>query len=97
MFPIQNIKQKSIARNAMIILTAIALSAAVVTDAVAAGRGLGGEGHAGGHIGGGFRGPLPDRVPSMSPIFNPSSPYTVAPSGETPVSPASPGSVFGNS
>jgi hypothetical protein len=42
--------------------------------------------------------PLLDRVPTMPPpTFNPSSQYTVAPSPETPVSPASPGSVFGAS
>ena len=42
--------------------------------------------------------PLLDRVPSMPPpIFNPSSPYTVPQTRETPVSPASPGSIFGAS
>jgi hypothetical protein len=42
--------------------------------------------------------PWPDRVPSMpAPIFNPSSPYTVPQARETPVSPASPGSIFGTS
>ena len=42
--------------------------------------------------------PLLDRVPSMPPpIFNPSSPYTVPQTRETPVSPASPGSIFGTS
>src|SRR5271154_425390 len=41
--------------------------------------------------------PLLDRVPSMPPpTFNPSSPYTVPFSRETPVSPASPGSIFGS-
>jgi hypothetical protein len=39
-----------------------------------------------------------DRAPSMPPpIFNTSRPYTVPQSRETPVSPASPGSVFGSS
>jgi hypothetical protein len=42
--------------------------------------------------------PLVNPAPSMPPpTFNPSSSYTVAPSRETPVSPASPGSVFGAS
>ena len=42
--------------------------------------------------------PWLDRVPSMpAPIFNPSSPYTVPQARETPVSPASPGSIFGTS
>ena len=71
---------------------------AVATDALAAGHGGGGGGRfGGGHMGGGFRGPLLESVPSMPPpIFNPSTPYTVPASRETPVSPASPGSVFGN-
>jgi hypothetical protein len=42
--------------------------------------------------------PLLDRAPAMPPpAFNPSSPYTVPQSREAPVSPASPGSVFGSS
>jgi hypothetical protein len=71
---------------------------AVATDALAAGHGGGGGGgFRGGHMGGGFRGPLLESVPSLpAPIFNPSTPYTVPQSRETPVSPASPGSVFGN-
>jgi hypothetical protein len=41
--------------------------------------------------------PLLDSAPSMpAPNFNPSTPYTVPQSRETPVSPASPGSVFGS-
>jgi hypothetical protein len=93
---IKKIEQRSIARNAVILLAAITLSIAVARDGLAAGRGgRGGGGLRGGHIGGGFRGPLLNSVPSMPPpIFNPSSPYTVPPSPETPVSPASPGSVF---
>ena len=93
---IKKIEQRSIARNAVILLAAITLSMAVATDGLAAGRGGGGGGGLrGGHIRGGFRGPLLNSVPSMPPpIFNPSSAYTVPPSPETPVSPASPGSVF---
>jgi hypothetical protein len=61
----------------------LAGTVAVATDGLAAGHGRGGFG--GGHIGGGFRGPLLDSVPSNPPpVFNPSSPYTVAPSRETP-------------
>jgi len=95
---IQNIKQRSIARNAMIILAAITLGTAAATDALAAGHGgRGGGGFRNGHMVRGFRGPLLNSVPSMPPpVFNPSSPYTVPQSGETPVSPASPGSIFGN-
>jgi hypothetical protein len=99
---IQNIMRKSIAHNAITLLTAITLSIAMATDAMAAGR-PGGGGHGGGggfgggHIGGGFGGTLLDRVPSMPPpVFNQSSPYTVPAPRETPVSPASPGSIFGN-
>ena len=33
---------------------------------------------------------------SPAPVFNPSESYTLPESRETPVSPASPGSVFGN-
>ena len=41
--------------------------------------------------------PLLDRVPTIPPpTFNPSRPYTVPFSRETPVSPASPGSIFGS-
>jgi hypothetical protein len=41
--------------------------------------------------------PLLDRAPAMPPpAFNPSSPYTVPQTRQTPVSPASPGSVFGS-
>src|ERR1700676_4469011 len=58
---IQNIRQKSIARNTMILLAAIMLGTAVATDALAAGHGGGGGGHGGGfgggaHMGGGFGG-----------------------------------------
>ena len=59
---IQYIKQKSLARNTMILLAAIMLGTAVATDALAAGHG-GGGGHAGGfgggaHMGGGFGGAI---------------------------------------
>jgi hypothetical protein len=50
----------------------------------------------GGHMVGGFRGGpyLGDTTSTPSPIFNPSSGYTVPTSPEAPVSPASPGSIF---
>jgi hypothetical protein len=50
----------------------------------------------GGHIGGGFHGGpyMGDTISTPSPIFNPSSGYTVPTSPETPVSPESPGSIF---
>jgi hypothetical protein len=94
----QKIEHKSIAHNILILLAAVAFSTAVVTDAAVAGfgGGHGGGGFRGGYAGHGFHGPLV-RVPSMpAPTFNPSSPYTVPEGQETPVSPASPGSVFGN-
>jgi hypothetical protein len=97
---IQDIKRQSITRNAMILLTAMTLSITMATDALAAGPGGGGAGGGrggGGHMGDGFSGSFLDRVPPMSPpIFNQASPSIVAPLHETPVSPASPGSIFGN-
>jgi hypothetical protein len=81
-----------------VVAAAALLVGAVATDALAAGHGgVGGGGFGGGHMGGRFRGPLLESVPSMPPpVFNPSSPYIVPASPETPVSPTSPGSVFGN-
>jgi hypothetical protein len=52
---IQNLKQKPIARNTMIVLAAIMFGTVVVTDALAAGHG-GGGGFGGGHTGGGLGG-----------------------------------------
>jgi hypothetical protein len=92
-----SIKQRSTARNTIILLAAITLVTAVATDALAAGHGSRGGGFKGSHIGGGFGGPLFNSAPAMPPpVFNPSSPYTVPAPRETPVSPASPGSIFGN-
>jgi hypothetical protein len=97
-----HLKQRSIVRKTMMLVTAIAIVTAVATDVLAAGRGGEGGGVGAGESRGtisegGFGGPLPDSAPEMPPpIFNPSTPYTVPPPGETPVSPASPGSVFGN-
>jgi hypothetical protein len=48
----------------------------------------------GGHGGGHFAAPLFSTPSSSVPLLNPSSSYTVAAPIETPVSPASPGSVF---
>jgi hypothetical protein len=98
----QNTKQQLIARHAMMLLAAVVLFTALATDALAAGDG--GEGRAGGsgefrggNTGVGIAAPLLDSVPQMPPpVFNPSTPYTVPAPSETPVSPASPGSVFGN-
>ena len=87
----QNIKRKSVTRTTMIVLAAITLSGAAATGALAAGRDVGGAGavgHRGAHIPGGSGGASPGPVPSMPPpVFNPSTPYTVPQSPETPVSP----------
>jgi hypothetical protein len=83
----------------MILFAAVTLSTAVATDALAAGHGgsIGGGVHSGGHVGRGFRGPLVDSIPvTPGPTFNSSTPYTVPQARETPVSPGSPGSVFGD-
>lgn len=82
-----------------VVATAALLAGMVATNAMAAGHGGGfaAGGFAGGHMGRGFGGPIPGSIISTpAPILNPSSSYTVSPSPETPVSPASPGSVFGN-
>jgi hypothetical protein len=92
-----HIQNKSIKRSTLILFAAITLSMAPVTDALAAGHG-GGGGHrfGGGNRGANFQGET-TQVPSMpAPIFNPSAPYTVPSTPEVPVSPASPGSIFGN-
>jgi|SRR5271169_2574698 len=97
----QNNEQKTIPHKALVVFAAIALSMALMPEAMAArsggnGSGHGGTGYGGGHMSRGFGGPLPESVPPTPPIFNPSEPYTLPESPETPVSPASPGSIFGN-
>ena len=74
----------------------LAIAAAVMLGlATTSGAALARGGHGGGGHGGGRFGMPLISVPSNTvPQFNASSPYTVAPSAETPVSPASPGSVF---
>jgi len=76
--------------NLIVLTVAASLAGMVATDALAAGHG----GFGGGHISGRFGGPLVGSVPMTPPIYNPSTPYTVTPSPEVPVSPASPGSLF---
>jgi hypothetical protein len=97
----QDLRQTSRMRNAMILLAIVMLGTAVATHAFAAGRMGGGlgldSGFRGGHISHGFQPPILDDTPTMpAPTFNPSDPYTAPQSPEIPVSPASPGSVFGN-
>jgi hypothetical protein len=74
-------------RNLVALAVAALLAGTVATSALAAG-------HVGGHMGGRFGEPLIGSAPMTSPIYNPSSPYTVPQSPEVGVSPASPGSVF---
>jgi hypothetical protein len=84
-------------RNLGVLAAAALLAGLTATSALAAGQGRGGLG--GGLGAGRFDGaePFLNEIPSTPPpIFNPSSPYTVPQSAETPVSPGSPGSVFGN-
>jgi hypothetical protein len=75
-------------RQTLAVLAAAALLIGTISTGAEA-RG----GHMGGHAGR-FGGPIVGSSPVMAPIYNPSSGYTVTPSIETPVSPASPGSVF---
>jgi hypothetical protein len=79
-------------RNLAVLASAALLIGAIATGAEA--RGGFGGGHMGGHMGGGFGEPLIGGQITTSPIYNPSSPYTVTQSPEVGVSPASPGSLF---
>jgi hypothetical protein len=74
-------------RNLVALAVAALLAGSVATNALAAE-------HGGGHMGGRFGAPLIGSAPMTSPIFNPSTPYTVPQSPEVGVSPASPGSLF---
>jgi len=100
-------QQTSRIRNAMILLAVVILSTTAAAHAFAAGP-MGGLGLSSGfqiaQVGAGFHSPAFNSAPSTpppvfnmpAPVFNPSEPYTLPQSPETPVSPASPGSVFGN-
>jgi hypothetical protein len=83
----------------LLLLAGIVLGTVVAKGALAAERGPvnvpAGAGFQSNHIGGFDR--RLDRVPALPPpVFNQSNPYTVPQSPERPVSPASPGSVFGD-
>ena len=78
-------------RNVVAMAVAALLAGTVATSALAAGH-VGG--HMGGHMGGRFGEPLIGSAPMTSPIYNPSTPYTVPQSPEVGISPASPGSLF---
>jgi hypothetical protein len=95
----EDVRQTSRMRNAMILLAIVMLGTVMATHAFAAGRMGGGldGGFRGAHMSHGFQPPILNEAPTMpAPIFNPSDPFTVPQSPETTVSPASPGSVFGN-
>jgi hypothetical protein len=99
----QGVEQQTFrTRKVMVLLAVAMLGTAMATHAFAAGRigGMGGGfggGFHGGHMSHGFQPPVLDEAPSMpAPTFNPSESYTLPQSPENAVSPASPGSVFGN-
>jgi hypothetical protein len=74
-------------RNLVALAVAALLAGTVATSAFAAG-------HGSGNMGGRFGEPSIGSAPMTSPIYNPSTPYTVTQPPEVGVSPASPGSVF---
>jgi hypothetical protein len=98
----QGVEQRTFrTRKVMVLLAVAMLGTAMATHAFAAGRmgGMGGGlgGFHGGHMSHGFQPPVLNEGPSMpAPTFNPSESYTLPQSPENTVSPASPGSVFGN-
>jgi hypothetical protein len=86
-------------RNFGVLAVAALLTCMTVASALAAGRGGFGIGAVGtGSGAAAFRSGAPfiGSVPSTPPVFNPSTPYTVPQAPEQSVSPASPGSIFGN-
>lgn len=88
-------------KSKLIVATAIAVLS-LSSQAFARGGGLGLNGGFGGvRAASGFHSPVFNSAPppvfnNPGPVFNPSESYTVPEPRETPVSPASPGSVFGN-
>jgi hypothetical protein len=94
-------KSNLIATAIAVFTTAIAVFG-LSSQAFTAGGGLGLNGEFGGvRAASGFHSSAfvsapPPVINTPAPVFNPSGSYTVPESRETPVSPASPGSVFGN-
>jgi hypothetical protein len=89
--------EKAIRPHAMILLAIVVFGIVAATHALAAGRGASGSGPQGSHASTGFQGSPVTAVPTMpAPILNPSVSYTIPQSPEVPVSPGSPGSIFGN-
>ena len=89
----KNGRHSSRVRDAIILPAIVMLATIVATHAFAAGPA---GGPRGGHMRGAVHGPVIGQAPSSSPTFNPMYSHTVPQSPEIPVSPASPGSVFGN-
>jgi hypothetical protein len=87
------VKRRTTIRNIVIVLAAIMIGTAAASNALAAGRS---QARGAGHTRGMYGGPITSPPPSMTPNFNPSYRYVVPQGPETPVSPASPGSVFGD-
>ena len=77
-------------RHTFAVLAAAGLLIGTIATGAEARHGMGGFQH----VAGRFGGPIIGGVAPMAPIYNSSGGYTVTPSIETPVSPASPGSVF---
>jgi hypothetical protein len=78
-------------QSKIIAIAAVAMLSIAATGGSALARGaLASGGHGGGHFGV----PLISTPSAPVPLLNPSSSYTVPAPTETPVSPASPGSVF---
>jgi hypothetical protein len=88
--------------TSIVVLTSTIAVLALGSQAFAVGRDLGLNGEFGGvRAASGFHSSAfvsapPPVFNNPAPVFNPWEPYTVPESRETPVSPASPGSVFGN-
>lgn len=74
-------------------MSTVMLGAAVATSVLAAG----GTGYGAGYARSQVSPPVIDQAPALPPpILNPSYSYTIPQTPEIPVSPASPGSIFGN-
>ena len=95
-------KKSNLIATAIAVLTTSIAVFGLSSQAFTAGGGLGLNGEFGGvRAASGFHSSAfvsapPPVINTPAPVFNPSGSYTVPKSRETPVSPASPGSVFGN-
>jgi len=95
-------KSKLNVATAIAVLTTAIAVLGLSSQAFTVGGGLGLNGEFGGvRAATGFHSSVfastpPPVINNPAPVFNPSEPYTLPEPRETPVSPASPGSVFGN-